>query len=271
MFTYPDIDPVLLDLGVVKVRWYGMMYLLGFLAGWLLARRRASRSHLPGAPYPGWTSNQVDDLITYCVVGLIFGARVGYVLFYNLDHFLAYPLSIVMINEGGMSFHGGLLGLVAAAWWFMRRHGKSVGEVADFVAPLAPPGLFFGRIGNFINAELWGKVTDSPLGMVFPTPDAGPLPRHPSQLYEAALEGLVLFVVLWLFSSRPRPRLAVIGLFLLLYGVFRFAVEFVREPDPQLGYLAFDWLTMGQVLCVPMILVGGAFLFRAYRRKPLPA
>ena len=267
MLTYPRIDPVLLDLGFAKVRWYGVMYLFGFLTGWLLGRWRAGRSHLPGAPYSGWTKEQVDDIITFCVVGLILGARIGYVLFYNFDYFITHPLSIFLINEGGMSFHGGLIGLVGSAWWFMRKHGKSVGEVADFVAPLAPPGLFFGRLGNFINGELWGRVTDSPLGMVFPTPEAGPLPRHPSQLYEACLEGLVLFTVLWIFSSKPRPRLAVIGLFLLLYGVFRSIVEFFRQPDAQLGFLAFDWLTMGQILSAPMIIVGIAFLVRAYTRK----
>lgn len=264
MLPFPDIDPVAFSLGPLKVRWYGLMYLFGFLAAWLLGRWRARRSQLPHGPKPAWSVQEVDDIITYCVVGLIVGARLGYTLFYDFAWFISHPLDIVMIWRGGMSFHGGLLGLVIAGWIFSRRHGKTLGQVADFIAPLAPPGLFFGRMGNFINGELWGRPTDAPWGMVFPGQAAGNVPRHPSQLYEGLLEGLVLFVILWIYSSRPRPQTAVIGLFLLLYGLFRFLVEFVREPDAHLGFIAFDWMSMGQLLCVPMVLAGGYLLLRAY-------
>lgn len=267
MLPYPEIDPVALSLGPLKVRWYGLMYLFGFLAAWLLGRYRAKVSQRPDGPKPEWTTHEMDDLITYCVVGLILGARLGYTLFYDFTFFLTHPLEIIKIWQGGMSFHGGLLGLLCSAWFFMRKHGKSLGQVADFIAPLAPPGLFFGRLGNFINAELWGRATDQPWGMIFPGAAAGGVPRHPSQLYEALLEGLTLFVLLWVFSARQRPRNAVIGLFLMLYGVFRFCVEFFRQPDAQLGFIAFDWLTMGQLLCLPMILVGGFLLARAYAKR----
>lgn len=264
MLPYPEIDPVALSLGALKIRWYGLMYLFGFLAAWMLGRYRAKRSLLPGAPKPEWTSHEVDDLITYSVVGLILGARLGYTLFYDLPFFITNPQEILKIWHGGMSFHGGLLGLVCSAWYFMKKHGKSLGEVADFVAPLAPPGLFFGRLGNFINGELWGRPTDVPWAMVFPGDMAGNAPRHPSQLYEALLEGVVLFAVLWFFSAKPRPRNSVIGLFLLLYGVFRFSVEFARQPDAHLGFVALDWMTMGQLLSLPMILIGALLFFRAY-------
>lgn len=266
MLPYPEFDPIAFSIGPLHVRWYGLMYLFGFITAWLLGRWRAKRSALPGAPKPVWRTEEVDDLITYCVVGLIVGARLGYTLFYDFEYFASNPLQIFKIWQGGMSFHGGLLGLVGSAWFFMRKHGKSVAEVADFVAPLAPPGLFFGRMGNFINGELWGRPTDLPWGMVFPGNSAGNMPRHPSQLYEALLEGLILFIVLWIFSAKPRPRLAVIGLFLFLYGAFRFVVEFARQPDPQLGFIAFGWLSMGQILSLPMVLVGAAFLVRAYTR-----
>jgi len=265
MLPFPEIDPVALSLGPLKVRWYGLMYLFGFVAAWLLGRHRAKRSQKGLAPQPAWTPQEVDDIITYCVVGLILGARLGYTLFYDFAYFVSHPLDVVMIWRGGMSFHGGLLGLLFAGWLFARRRGKTLGQVADFLAPLAPPGLFFGRMGNFINGELWGRTTDLPWGMVFP--GAGPTPRHPSQLYEALLEGVVLFAVLWVYSSRPRPRTAVIGLFLLLYGTFRFLVEFVREPDAHLGFIAFDWLSMGQLLSLPMVLLGGFLLLRAYAKS----
>jgi len=195
---------------------------------------------------------------------VILGGRIGYTLFYNLPGFLADPVVLFKVWEGGMSFHGGLIGVLIGLGLFGRKYGKAFFEISDFAAPLVPIGLGAGRIGNFINGELWGKVSDLPWAMVFP--HAGPLPRHPSQLYEALLEGVALFTILWLFSARPRPRMAVSGLFLLCYGLFRFAVEFVREPDLQLGYLAFDWLTMGQILSTPMILVGLGMLGWAYRR-----
>ena len=242
MLAYPNISPVALSLGPVQVHWYGLMYLFAFLAGWGLARWRASR---PAWIAAGWNGQKVDDLLTWIMLGVVAGGRLGYVLFYDLPVYLDQPSEIFKIWNGGMSFHGGLIGVLLMGWWWSRRNKKKFMDVVDFVAPLVPPGLFFGRIGNFINGELWGGVTDGPLGMVFPT--GGPLPRHPSQLYEAGLEGLVMFVVLWVYSSRIRPTGRVSGLFAVLYGVFRFGVEFVRQPDPQLGYLAFGWLTMGQL------------------------
>ena len=249
-----QIDPVALSIGSLQLRWYGLMYLAGFGLGWMLGRWRASR---PGS---GWTGPDVDDLLTCVMIGIILGGRIGYVLFYDLPVYIHDPMEIMRIWNGGMSFHGGLLGVLGAFWYFARTRGRTFLEVSDFIAPLIPQGLFFGRLGNFINGELWGKVSDAPWAVVFP--GAGPLPRHPSQLYEAALEGLLLFIMLWVFSLKPRKVGAVSGLFALGYGVFRFAVEFVRMPDVQLGYLAFGWLTMGQLLCVPLILAGAWLLCR---------
>ena len=248
MLTFPSIDPVAVDLGFLQIRWYGLSYIVGILGAWVLLHIRAK----PGRT--GWTVEQVADLMFYGILGVIIGGRLGSVLFYNLPYYLGNPQDIIKVWQGGMSFHGGLMGVIVACWLYGRRTGKTFFEVTDFLAPVVPVGLFTGRIGNFINAELWGKPTDVPWGMVFP--DAGALPRHPSQLYEAFLEGLCLFVILWWFSARPRPLMAVSALFLLFYGLFRFAVEFVREPDAHLGYLGFGWLTVGQVLSFPMILVG---------------
>lgn len=255
--TFPQIDPVAFSIGSLQLRWYGLMYLFAFVGGWLLGRLRASR---PGS---GWQPRDVDDLLTFVMLGVILGARLGYVLFYDLADYIRDPLEIFRVWNGGMSFHGGLLGVVGAFWYFSRTRKRPFLEVADFIAPLVPQGLFFGRMGNFINGELWGKPGDVPWAMIFP--HGGPWPRHPSQLYEALLEGIVLFVVLWIFSAKKRGPGAVSGLFALLYGVFRFAVEFVRVPDVQLGYLAFGWLTMGQVLCLPLIFVGAWLLRRAAR------
>jgi phosphatidylglycerol---prolipoprotein diacylglyceryl transferase len=259
MLTYPEIDPVAISIGPLAIRWYGLMYLVGFAAGWWLGRRRAAR------PASGWSPEQVGDLVFYAALGVIIGGRLGYVLFYDFAGLAADPLLILKVWQGGMSFHGGLIGVLLAMWWYGRSLGKGFFEVTDFVAPLAPLGLAAGRIGNFINGELYGRITDAPWGMVFP--NAGPLPRHPSQLYEAFLEGFVLFAILWIYSARPRPAMAVSGLFLAGYGVFRFLVEFVREPDAHLGYLAWGWLTMGQVLTLPMILGGAALLVLAYRGR----
>jgi len=253
MLTYPVFDPIALRLGPLAVRWYGLMYAVGFGAAWWLGRVRARR---PGS---GWAPAQVDDLITWLVAGVVLGGRLGYVLFYNFSYYLANPLEIPAIWQGGMSFHGGVVGVVLVAWLYGRSVGKSLLEVGDLIAPLVPPGLLAGRMGNFINGELWGRVTDAPLGMVFPT--GGPLPRHPSQLYEAALEGALLFVILWIYARKPRPRGAVGGLFLLGYGCFRFIVEFFRQPDVQLGFVAFDWMSMGQILCLPMIILGLILMF----------
>lgn len=255
MIPYPDMDPVIFAIGPVAVRWYGLMYLIGFAIAWLLARHRAKQ------PEFGWKVEWVDDLIFYGALGLIVGARVGYMLFYGWETLADDPLALFKIWQGGMSFHGGLLGVLVAVWLYGRRIGKGLWQTTDFVVPLAPLGLFFGRMGNFINGELWGKPTDVPWAFV-----VNGVPRHASQLYEGILEGLVLFTLLWLYSARRPPTMAVSGAFLLGYGTFRFLIEFVRLPDAQLGYLAFGWVTMGQVLSTPMILAGLVLLALAYRR-----
>lgn len=259
MLTYPTIDPVAFHLGPLPVHWYGLMYLVGFMAGWALLTLRLKTSPR------GFTAEQVSDLLFFAALGIILGGRLGYMLFYNFDEMIHHPLSIFAIWQGGMSFHGGLLGVLIAMWVFARKIGRPLGDLTDFIAPVVPIGLGAGRIGNFINGELWGRVTDVPWAMVFPS--GGDLPRHPSQLYEFFLEGIVLFIVLWLFSSKERPRWAVSGLFLVLYGIFRFSVEFFREPDIQIGYVAFGWMTKGQLLSIPMIVCGGIMLLWAYRRK----
>ncbi len=260
MLNYPQIDPVAISLGPLKIHWYGIMYLIAFGAAWWLGRLRARR---PGS---GWTDEQISDLIFYGALGVVLGGRIGYTLFYNFSHFLSDPVSIFRIWEGGMSFHGGLLGVLVAMWLFGRKYRHSFFELTDFIAPLVPIGLATGRLGNFINGELWGQPTTLPWGMVFP--GAGPLPRHPSQLYEMFLEGIVLFIILWVYSSKPRPRMAVSGVFALGYGVFRFAVEFVRQPDEHLGFIAFGWLTQGQLLSAPLIVLGMVLLWLAYRHQP---
>ncbi len=265
MLPYPEIDPIAFRIGPISIYWYGIMYLIGFGGGWWLGRRRTRDV------WRGWREEQVDDLVFYIVLGVLLGGRLGYVFFYNFSGFLASPMSLFMVWQGGMSFHGGLIGVMVAMWLFARRRDTTFFNVADFLAPLTPLGLGAGRVGNFINGEIWGKETDLPWGMVFPDARAGGVPRHPSQLYEVMLEGVVLFVVLWLFSRRPRPVMATSALFLLLYGVFRFAVEFVRVPDAQYGYLAFGWVTMGQVLSSPMIIAGAFMLWYAYARPPAAA
>ncbi|MGF1546141.1 MAG: prolipoprotein diacylglyceryl transferase [Thiotrichales bacterium] len=263
MLTHPNIDPVALALGPLQVHWYGMMYLIGFLAFWWLGKRRARRPDYPIQP------EQVSDLLFYGALGVILGGRIGYILFYNFDQFLADPLTLFRIWEGGMSFHGGLIGVLLVIALFAHRLGTGFFNLADFVAPLIPIGLGTGRIGNFINGELWGRATDVPWAMVFPAVDE--VPRHPSQLYQVFLEGVVLFALLWIYSRKPRPTAAVSGLFLIGYGVFRFLVEFVREPDAHLGFVALDWLSMGQLLSLPMIVFGVLLMVLAYRRKPASA
>ena len=259
MLPYPQIDPVAIALGPLKIHWYGLMYLVGIGGAWLLASRRLKDFD------PSWSKEKLSDLVFWVAMGVILGGRLGYALFYDLPAYLAEPLKILRVWEGGMSFHGGLIGVMLATWLFGRRNGKSFFQLMDFIAPLVPIGLGAGRIGNFINAELWGKVTDVPWAMVFP--NGGPDPRHPSQLYQFALEGVALFLILWAYSRKPRPTMAVSGLFAICYGIFRFIVEFVRVPDAQLGYLAWNWLTMGQVLCLPMILGGIGLMVWAYRRQ----
>ncbi len=259
MLIYPEINPVAIAIGPIKIHWYGIMYLLGFLGGWTLATYRSKRAN------SGWHKTQIDDLLFYIVLGIILGGRIGYMLFYHPTILLENPLKLLMIWQGGMSFHGGLIGVLIAMALYAKKINKTFFMVTDFIAPFVPIGLFTGRIGNFINGELWGHPTDLPWAMVFPHVDN--LPRHPSQLYEALLEGLVLFIILWIYSRKPRPRMAVSGLFLLGYGCFRFAVEWARQPDSHLGYLAFNWLTMGQALSLPMIVIGIILLGLAYIRK----
>jgi len=256
MFVYPNPDPIALSIGSLHVRWYGLMYLLGFLAAWWLARRRAAQ------PNSTWTPVDVDDLIFYCAVGVIFGGRLGWMLFYGTERILSDPASVLRIWEGGMSFHGGLIGVIVALAAFARSRGRSLVDVFDFTAPLPAIGFGAGRIGNFINGELWGKPTDVPWAVI-----VNGVPLHPSQLYEAFLEGLVLFVIVWWFTATPRPRWAASGLFLVCYGVFRFAIEFVRVPDENRGYLLLGWVTMGQLLSLPMIVAGLWMLAIAYRRR----
>lgn len=259
MLQHPDFDPVAVAIGPLKVHWYGIMYLIGFAAAWWLARRRTRRADSPLA------AEQIDDLIFYGALGVILGGRFGYVLFYNFDRFLADPVWLFKVWEGGMSFHGGMLGVAASMAWFAHSRRISLGRLLDFVTPLAPIGLGCGRIGNFIGQELWGRETDVPWAMIFPG-DPEHLARHPSQLYQAFLEGLVLFVIVYWYSSRPRPTWAVSGLFLLCYGAFRYLVEFFREPDAQIGFDALGWMTRGQILSTPMIVVGVVILIWAYCR-----
>jgi len=251
MLNHPNIDPIAFSIGPLAVRWYGLMYLAGFVAGWWLGVRRIQKNQAP------ITRAQFDDLLFLAVLGVILGGRLGYVLFYKPGYYLSHPLEILAIWQGGMSFHGGMLGVMLALVFVARRHGVDWLRLTDFVAPLTPLGIAAGRLGNFINGELPGRVTDLPWGMVFP--GAGDAPRHPSQLYQFALEGVTLFVLLWWFSSKPRPRGQVSAMFLLGYGVLRFIAEFGREPDAFIGYLALG-LTMGQWLCLAMIAGGVALL-----------
>ncbi|MES9858654.1 MAG: prolipoprotein diacylglyceryl transferase [Sedimenticola sp.] len=276
MLTYPDIDPVLLSIGPLKIHWYGAMYLVGFVAGWWLGRVRAARQG------SGWRPQQIDDLLFYIAMGVVLGGRLGYTLFYKFDLLLEDPLSLLRIWEGGMSFHGGLLGVIVAMWLYGRRTQRHFFELTDFIAPLVAIGLGAGRLGNFINGELWGGPGSVPWAMQvscerfydlcsnklqLPAVTELTPPLHPSQLYEALLEGVVLFIILWLYSAKPRPTMAVSGLFLLCYGLFRFLVELVRMPDSHIGYLAFGWLTQGQLLTLPMLLGGSLLLLFAYRRQ----
>ena len=259
MFVHPEFDPIALHLGPLAIRWYGLMYLTGFLAVLLLGRYRIKRA--ANTPI---SNQQLDDLLFYGVLGVVLGGRLGYVLFYKPDYYLLHPLEIFYVWEGGMAFHGGFVGVMAAMWLYVKKHGIRWLAVMDFLAPLTPIGLGAGRLGNFINGELWGRVTDVPWAVAFPQHDM--LPRHPSQLYQFALEGVVMFLLLWVYSSKPRPAGAVSGLFLIAYGLFRFLVEFVREPDAFMPPLALG-LTMGQWLSVPMILIGVGLLRWSYVRK----
>ncbi len=259
MIAFPDIDPIALQIGPVSVHWYGLMYGVGFIGAWFLAQISMKRPHIH------WDSEQFSDLFLYVILGVVVGGRLGYMLFYTTGN---STLQIWEVWKGGMSFHGGLLGVIFAMWLYAYRNQRGFFDVADFIAPLVPFGIFTVRIGNFINSELWGKVADASIPWAVVFPNGGPLPRHPSQLYEALLEGLLMLIILWLFSIRPRPRMAISALFLIIYGASRFTVEFVRVPDAQLGYLYGGWFTMGMLLTTPMILGGVGLLWWAYYRQP---
>ncbi|MEQ8858353.1 MAG: prolipoprotein diacylglyceryl transferase [Pseudomonadales bacterium] len=265
---YPDIDPIIVSLGPLSVRWYGLAYLAAFALCWWLGNRRAGSAS-------GWSRQEVSDVVFYGAVGAVLGGRIGYTLFYGFEQLARDPMFLLRIWEGGMSFHGGLIGGMLGLWWFGRNTGRSFFQVGDFVAPLVPLGLGLGRLGNFANTELPGRMTDSVFGLVYPCSaeairQINPLcvgewetfARHPSPLYQAFAEGLVLFAVVWWFSSRPRPVGAVSGVFLAGYGVLRFVTEFFRTPDAHLGFIALDWMTMGQILSIPMIIVGILLLLR---------
>ena len=275
---FPNFNPIAFSIGPISLHWYGAMYLFGVLGALFLAKRRANK------PNSNWTSQQVENLLFWGFLGLFIGGRLGYVLFYNFDAFCEDPAILFRVWEGGMSFHGGLIGAIGVIAIFAKKTQKTFMQVADFVAPLVPLGLMFGRFGNFINGELWGRVTNSSIGMLFPTSSHadfmfvqanpewfslysqlnGVLPRHPSQLYEMVFEGIVLFIILNLFIRKPRPVGAASGLFLVCYGIFRFIIEFFRQPDEQLG-LFLNIISMGQILCLPMIIGGILMLLYAYR------
>jgi len=258
MLSYPQIDPVIFRIGPFAVRWYGMMYLAGFVCAYLVIRSLVRRRGLP------LDKEKISDLLFWCVLGVVLGGRLGYTLFYNFAYYSRHPLEVLAVWQGGMSFHGGLLGVIVATLLFCRRHRLPVLALGDVLVAAAPIGLGLGRLGNFINGELWGRATDLPWGMVFP--GAGPLPRHPSQLYEMILEGLVLFLLLWFLHLRRSAIGIPFFSFFLAYGCFRFLVEFVREPDAQLGFL-WGGATMGQLLSIPMILFGLIGLVAILRRR----
>ena len=257
MLQYPNIDPVAIHLGPIKIHWYGLMYIFGLFSEWFLLSYRARR--MPWSPVK---PEQVGDLILYSVFGIVLGGRIGYIIFYNLSFYIHNPLQMLYLSDGGMSFHGGFLGMLLVVWIYSKRYNINYVNLGEFIIPSIPIGLGAGRLGNFINGELWGRVTDSPIGMVFPT--GGSLPRYPSQLFELFFEGIVLFTVLWLVTVKKRPRYLVSGLFLFLYGCARFICEFVRQPDPQYGFILFNWMTMGQILSLPMIIIGIAILIFVY-------
>ena len=262
MLVHPQFNPIAFSIGPVAVHWYGLMYLLGFALFWLLGRYRARHD-----PWRGLNAEQIEDLLFVGVLGVILGGRLGYCFLYQPEYYLNHLSAVIRVWDGGMSAHGGVIGVIVAMLYFGKTRGISFFTIADFVTPIVPLGLFFGRIGNFINGELWGRVCspDYPLAMIFPRAGDG-LPRHPSQLYEAGLEGLLLFALLWWYSQKPRKPGQVAGLFCLGYGIMRFTVEFFREPDAFLGLLAWG-LSQGQWLSLPMIAVGVAALCWPYASK----
>ena len=261
MIPFPPIDPVAFTLGPLAVHWYGLSYIVGIGLGWGLLHDRARRSA------GRWSADQVADLVFYAALGAVLGGRLGYILFYNLQSYLAQPLSILAVWRGGMSFHGGVLGLSLALVWFARAQRRSFLEVADYLVPVVPIGLGLGRLANFVNQELFGAPTQLPWGVLFTNPAAAGLVRHPTQIYEAMLEGALLFVILNVLARKPRPHGTLLAAFLILYGIFRSAVELLREPDAHIGYLAYGWLTMGQLLCLPMLVIGIWLLFSLGKRR----
>ena len=269
MLLQPDIDPIALSIGPlfgygpINLYWYGITYIIGFLGAYLIGTYQARKSN------SGWNQTEVNDLVFYCALGGMIGGRIGYMVFYNFNVLIADPMQMIRFWEGGMSFHGGLLGSMVSLAMFSKVYNKNYFDVFDFGSPMVPLGLLSARIGNFIGGELWGRATDLPWGMVFRNAEAGGIARHPSQLYQAFLEGFVLFVVMIWYTSKPKPRMGTLGLFLICYGSFRFIVEFVRQPDVGLGFIAFGWLTMGQLLSLPMIIGGVVFMSLGYRLYPV--
>lgn len=259
MLKHPDFDPIAIHIGSGGIHWYGLMYLVAFTSAWYLGRVRARKKN------SGWLQDDVADVMFYTALGVILGGRLGYILFYDFANFIEHPLNIFKIWQGGMSFHGGLIGSALGLWLYGRKTKRTFFQVTDFMIPLFPLGYAAGRLGNFINGELWGRVTDVPWAMLFLQVDDKP--RHPSQLYQLFLGGIVIFIIIWLYSNKPRPTMAVSGLFLMLFGCYRIFVEFFREPDKHLGYIAFDWMTMGQILSVPMVIIGAFMLWKAYRKS----
>lgn len=264
MLTYPEMNPIAFHIASWPVYWYGLMYLVGFLAGWGILSLRIQRSP------SGFTQDELSDIVFYAALGAVLGGRIGYVIFYDWRMLFLDPLFIFQTWKGGMSFHGGFLGVLVALAFGARKLHKPFFMLTDLLAPAAPIGLAAGRIGNFINGELWGRITTMPWGMVFP--QAGVNPRHPSQLYEFFLEGVVLFTILWIYSKKQRPLGAVSALFAICYSTFRIFAEFFREPDAQIGFVAFGWMTEGQLLSIPLLLAGILLFVFAYRpidaRKP---
>jgi len=258
MITYPKIDPVALDLGFAQIHWYGLMYLLAFLSAWAVGLYRAKQ------PNSGWNKDQVSDVLFYGALGVILGGRIGYVIFYNLDKFLENPLTIVRIWEGGMSFHGGMLGVFLGLYLYGRKTNRTFFQVSDFIAVMIPLGLGFGRIGNFINKELWGRPVEGSISWALDYGDH--IARHPSSLYQALTEGVLLFLILFIFSRKPRPTMAISGVFMMSYGTLRFITEFFRIPDAHLGFVMFDWMSKGQQLSIPMVIFGLVIFIMAYKK-----